>query len=242
MHAEAVDSGYLAVPDRDGPGVVVVHDVWGLYDHFRDVARRFAAEGFVALAVNLYRDLHDVKITDPGPFMRGLSDPDMLRTLKNAVEELRAHPKNSSGRVAVVGFCMGGMYALLAGARVSGISAVVPFYAVLSHSHGLLFDANGLDPALKPDEPLDAARELACPLLAFYGTEDVFVPLSDIRTLEARVSGAPANAKVEIYEGAGHAFMNDTRPGAFRPEAARDAWEKTIAFLHEHLDAKVDAG
>lgn len=242
MHTEAVDSGYLAVPDRGGPGVVVVHDVWGLYDHFRDVARRFAGEGFVALAVNLYRELGDVKITDPGPFMRGLSDPDMLRTLKTAVDELRAHPKNPSGRVAVVGFCMGGMYALLAGARVAGISAVVPFYAVLSHSHGLLYDPNGLAPALKPDEPLGAARELACPLLAFYGTEDVFVPLSDIHALEARLASSRATAKVEIYDGAGHAFMNDTRPAAFRPDAARDAWEKTIAFLRAHLEPKAETG
>jgi carboxymethylenebutenolidase len=235
MYTEARPEGYLAVPDGGGPGVVVLHDVWGLYDHFRDIAQRFAAEGFVALAVELYRDLGTPKIEDPGAFMRVLSDPDMLAKIARAVRAVREHPSNTTGRAGVVGFCMGGMYTLLAGARVEGVAAAVPFYGILSHAHGLLFDAQGLDPAKKPEEPLDAARSLACPLLAFFGTEDGFIPLSDVRELERRLSAVTPATEVVVYEGAGHAFFNDTRPAAYRKEAAGDAWQRTLEFLRTHL-------
>jgi carboxymethylenebutenolidase len=235
MRTEATDLGYLAVPDGGGPGVVIVHDVWGLYDHFRDIAQRFAAEGFVALAVELYRDLGTPKIDDPGVFMRALSDPDMLAKIRGAVRAVREHPSNTTGRAGVVGFCMGGMYTLLAAKNVERVAAAVPFYGILSHAHGLLFDAAGLDPAKKPEEPLDAARSLACPLLAFFGTEDVFIPVSDVRELERRLGGAAHATEVVMYDGAGHAFFNDTRPAAYRKEAAADAWQRTLQFLRTHL-------
>jgi carboxymethylenebutenolidase len=235
MHTETLDIGYLAAPDGGGPGVVIVHDVWGLYDHFRDVARRFAEEGFVALAVELYRDLGSPKIEDPGTFMRGLSDPDMIARIRLAARALLAHPANATKRVGVVGFCMGGMYALLASAELPDISAAVPFYGILSHAHGLLYDTSGLDPAKKPKAPIDAASDLECPLLAFFGTDDTFIPIDDVRELERRLSASPQPTEVVVYEGAGHAFFNDTRPAAYRQEAAADAWQRTLSFLRTHL-------
>lgn len=232
VHAESLDLGYLAVPDGGGPGVVVAHDVWGLSEHYRQIARRLATEGCVALSVDLYGKLAGTTIQDPGKWMRDLADADLLATIESAAQYLHVHPAVGTRGVAVIGFCMGGMYALLAGASIRGIAAVAPFYGILSHSHGLLYDKAGLDPRKKPREPLDAARDVRCPLLGFFGAEDPYVPLSDIRELERRLEG-PAQ-EIRVYDDAGHAFMNDTRPEMYRPEAATDAWKRLIAFLHEH--------
>jgi carboxymethylenebutenolidase len=232
LHTEAFELGYLAVPDGGGPGVVVAHDVWGLSEHYRNIARRLASEGCVALAADLYGKLGGVTIQDPGRWMRNLSDADVLATIESAAQYLHFHPAVGTRGVAVVGFCMGGMYALLAGAGIRGIAAVAPFYGILSHSHGLLYDPAGLDPRKKPREPLDAALDVTCPLLGFFGADDPYVPLADIRKLEGRLKG-PAQ-EIKVYEGAGHAFMNDTRPEMYRPEAAADAWTRLVAFLHEH--------
>ena len=79
------------------------------------------------------------------------------------------------------------------------------------------------------------ASELRCPLLAFFGDEDEFIPMSDVRRLESELAGARAPAEVVVVPGAGHAFMNDTRSDAYRPEAAAEAWKRTAAFLHEKL-------
>lgn len=238
MQTRESDLGYLALPaGATHAGVVVVHDVWGLAEHTRDFARRFAVEGFVALAVNLYRKLGHVEITDPGSWMRNLSDPQVLGEIASAVRELRE--ANGCTRVGVVGFCMGGSYALLAASGAPGMSArvdaAVPFYGILSHRHGLLHAPDGLDPEKKPCEPLAAARNLACPLLAFFGAEDPYIPLDDVDELKRALAGVGAPHEVVVYPNAGHAFMNDTRPQAYRPEVAADAWRKTITFLNTHL-------
>jgi carboxymethylenebutenolidase len=243
MHTESIEQGYLALPDGPSavPGIVVVHDVWGLYEHFRDVARRLAGFGFAALAVDLYRRLGAPRITDPAPWMQALSDPDMLRAIQEAVDVLRAHP-STNGRVGIVGFCMGGMYAWLAGTSVDGVSAIAPFYGILSHHHGLLAAPGGLDPAKKPREPVLAVKDLRCPAIAFYGSLDEFVTAEDIEALRRNVATVREPVEIHLYEGAGHAFANDTRPAAYRPEAARDAWERFVAFFRVHLSAADDGG
>ncbi len=239
VHAGDVDLGYLAHPSGPGggsqPGVVVIHDVWGLSDHTRDLARRFAAEGFAALAVDLYRGMPEVKIDDPGRWIRDLSDPRMLEEVQAAIDFLVAHPAVSGHRVGVVGFCMGGMYALLAAASCRALSAAVVFYGLLSHAHGMLHGDAGPDRVRKPREPLAAAAEIRCPLLGCFGEDDEFVPVADVDRLRAALSGASHAADVVVYPGAGHAFMNDTRPAAFRPELARRAWSRTLDFLRREL-------
>jgi carboxymethylenebutenolidase len=239
VDAGDVELGHLAHPAGTAPGgypgVVVIHDVWGLADHTRDVARRLAGEGYAALAVNLYRRLPAVQIDDPGRFIRELSDPAALAEVQAGIDFLAREPAVSGHRVGVVGFCMGGMYALLAAAGCRGLSAAVVFYGLLSHGHGLLRAEGGLDPARKPREPVRAAAEIGCPLLAFFGEEDEFVPLSDVAQLREALSGAAHPADVVVYPGAGHAFMNDTRPAAYRPELARRAWARMLGFLRREL-------
>ncbi|HVU05937.1 MAG TPA: dienelactone hydrolase family protein [Polyangiaceae bacterium] len=235
MQTESLALGYLAIPDGGGPGLVLIHDVWGLSDHQRDFARRFAADGFLTLAIDLYRPLGHPRVSDPGPFMRELSDPDVLRTVQSGVDLVRSRPE-LRGKVGIVGFCMGGTYALFSGAMVNGISAIAPFYGVLSHRHGLYYSEQGLDPLKKPREPVRAAADLRVPMLACFGAEDQFIPLSDVKELEQTVAGKP-DVEIHVYPGAGHAFANDTRPQMYRPEAARDAYAKAVTFLRRHLEA-----
>jgi carboxymethylenebutenolidase len=218
------------------PGVVMIHDVWGLSDHTRDLARRLAREGFSVLALDLYRRETEVKIENPGVWMRGLSDPQALADVQSGIDFLAAQPASRGRGIGAVGFCMGGMYALLAACSCRGLSAAVPFYGLLSHEHGILYAEDGLDPARKPRQPLDAVADLACPMLALFGEQDEFVPASDIERLRQGLQGAAFPAEIVVYPGAGHAFMNDTRPDAYRPEIARDAWTRTVQFLREHLN------
>lgn len=235
MQEAAHPLGFLVEPsDAPSPGVVLIHDVWGLSDHTRDLARRLAREGFAVLALDLYRREAQVKIENPGAWMRQLSDPQALADVQEAVDRLRAGPSRGR-RVGVMGFCMGGMYALMAACACRDLSAAVPFYGLLSHRHGILHDPDGLDPARKPKEPLDHASSLACPLLAFFGDRDEFVPLADIRELESRLASAEPPAQVVVVPDVGHAFLNDTRPDAYRPAEAAAAWQRSVAFLRQHL-------
>ncbi|MFQ5418660.1 MAG: dienelactone hydrolase family protein [Myxococcota bacterium] len=236
METIDVELGHLAHPGGGPhPGVVMIHDVWGVSEHTRDLGRRLASEGFSVLVLDLYRRMGDVQIANPGAWMRALSDPDAIADVQAAVDYLAEHPASRGRKVGVTGFCMGGMYALLAACACRGLSATVPFYGLLSHQHGILFDENGLDPALKPRQPVDAADDLGCPLLAFFGDEDEFIPASDIDSLKQRLAKVDQPSDVVVYPGAGHAFMNETRPEVFRPGVSGDAWARTVAFLHEHL-------
>jgi carboxymethylenebutenolidase len=230
--------GTLIHPDESEgahPGVVMIHDVWGLADHTRDLATRLAGEGFAVLALDLYRDLPDPKIDDPGRFIRELSDPIALAGVQSGIDFLASDPASAGCPVGVTGFCMGGMYALLAACTCRGLAAAVPFYGMLSYEHGMLGAPDGADSRLKPRQPLDAAPDLGCPLLAFFGEDDAFIPLADVERLRGALAGAAHPSEVKTYPGAGHAFMNDTRPEAYRPEAAADAWRRTVAFLGERL-------
>jgi len=215
--------------------VVLIHDVWGLSDHTRDVARRLAAKGYAVLALDLYRREESLHIDDPGRWMRALSDRQVLEDIERAAAFLSGDLACAGRKIGALGFCMGGMYALLAGCEARGLSAVVPFYGILSHQHGLLHCEGGLDPALKPREPLEAVRDLSAPLLAFFGDQDSFISMDDVHLLEERIAGAPHFAQVVVFPGAGHAFANDTRPDAYRPEAARDAWARMVVFFQEYL-------
>ena len=228
-----LELGHLATPATPTQsGVVVVSDVWGLSDVYRSVAQRLADAGHAALALDIYRRTPGLSITDVGAFMRDLDDREVMADVQAAVDELHSR---GAERVAVIGFCMGGMYALIAGAQVQRVAAVAPFYGILSYEHGLLDTKLGMDRSKKPMSPLQAAASLRCPLLGFFGAQDQFVPLSDVDALRTQLAASSQPAEVRVYEGAGHAFMNETRPQMYRPEAAAAAWAELLAFLDRHL-------
>ena len=229
METREVELGYLAHPGGSVPGVVLIPDVRGLYEHYRDLTRRLAGEGFAVLAADLYRRGGPPEIATPADAMqwiRELSDPQVLADVQAAVDVLA---RELAGRkVGVTGFCMGGQYALLAACTCRGLSACVPFYGMLAYGEGL-------DPRRKPRSPLEALPDLGCPVLGLYGEEDLLIPVSDVRRLEEGLARSRHGGRVILYPGAGHAFMNDSRPDAYRPEAARDAWPRLVEFLREKL-------
>ncbi len=233
MRETALAVGHLVAPDsgRTHPGVVMIHDVWGLSDHTRDLARRLAREGFAVLGIDLYRETGRPRITDPASalaWIRELSDPGVMQTLQEGIDFLSGDASVGGRPVGITGFCMGGQYALLGACSCRGLSAAVVFYGMLAY-------APGLDPAKKPRSPLDAVPDLGCPLLGLFGAEDALIPLSQVEELERRLAKTRRPCEVKVYAGAGHAFMNDTRPELHRPAVAQDAWGRMLGFFRESL-------
>ena len=224
--------GRLALPDAGpAPGVVLIPDVWGVSELYDRLSERLAGEGFAVLQIDPYRKTGKGDFSDPAgamAFIRDLSDPLVLETVQEAIDALAAHEAVAGQKVGVIGFCMGGMYTLHAAGSCTGLSAAAPFY-------GMIRNEEGLDPAKKPRPALDAMASLTCPVLGLYGEEDAIIPVEDVRALEAALEASSHEGQVHLYAGAGHAFLNDTRPETYRAEAAEDAWGKLVPFLGRHL-------
>lgn len=223
--------GYAAWPAAPAPlpGLVLIPDVRGLAEHYRDVARRFAAEGFFTLAVDLYSregapDLPDMDAVFK--WIRALPDTRILSDLGAAVGYAGRRPEVDAHAVGITGFCLGGQYALMAACTVPGLAACVSWYGMLRYAER---------DAIKPASPLDLAPELACPYLGLFGEDDALIPRADVAELGAILERAEKRFEIVSYPGAGHAFFNDTRADAYRPGAAADAWPRAVAFLRRHL-------
>ncbi len=221
----------LYAPDRGPhPGVIVIPDVRGLYDHFHDVGRRIAREGFATLVLDLYSrgDRPDTSSLEATfEFIRKLPDRRVLGDVEAAVRFLRGRPEVGDRAVGITGFCMGGKYAMLSACNVPDLAAAVAWYGMLR--------ADTID-ASNPEHAIDAIRRLRIPMLALFGAEDPIIPQTDVRELERRVAELDLEVDVIVYPGAGHAFFNDSRPESYRPEAAESAWVRAVEFLHRHLD------
>jgi carboxymethylenebutenolidase len=223
--------GYLAAPEGDGPfpALVLVHDVRGLSEHYRDVARRFAAEGLVTFAPDLYSREGAPELPDMEAvfrWMRVLPDPRVLADLAACVELLAARPAVRADAIGITGYCMGGQYALLAACTVARLAACVAWYGMLRYA---------ATDERKPASPLSLAPQLVCPYLGLFGAEDGIIPQADVEELRTILRRERKTFEIVVYPGAGHAFFNDTRPDAYRPETAADAWVRATAFLRRHL-------
>jgi carboxymethylenebutenolidase len=222
---------YAAHPAAKGrvPGLVVIPDVRGLSEHYRDVARRFAGQGYFALAVDLYSREGTPTFADMDAmfrWMRALPDTRVLSDLAAAVTYLGTRPEVAADAVGITGFCMGGQYALMAACTVPGLSACVSWYGMLRYAE---------KDAVKPASPLDLAQDLACPYLGLFGEEDGIIPLADVEELRGILALEGKRFDIVTYPGAGHAFFNDTRPDMYRASAADDAWERALLFLRRYL-------
>jgi carboxymethylenebutenolidase len=209
--------GYLATPASGrGPGVIVIQEWWGLVAHIKAVADRFASAGFVALAPDLYRGEFAERPDDAGRLMMALDIERAVRDLAGAVRYLLARPGVAPKKVGAVGFCMGGQLALAAACASASVGAVVDFYGV------------------HPNVTLDFSK-LASPVLGLFGERDSFVTPEVARALAHKLESAGKSADFHIYSDADHAFENDTRADVYHPEAARDAWKRTLDFLRANL-------
>lgn len=209
--------GYLSSPDSgSGPGVIVIQEWWGLVDHIKAVADRFAAEGFVALAPDLYRGDSTTSPDEAGRLMMALDIERATADLGGAVGYLLGLGGVSSEKVGTVGFCMGGQLALAAACKNAQIGACVDFYGV------------------HPNVTLDFSS-LEAPVLGLFGDQDGFVTPEAARKLEHDLEQAGKRTSFHTYPGADHAFFNDSRPDVYNQEAANDAWKRTLSFFRQHL-------
>jgi dienelactone hydrolase len=233
--ADSAPGGVLQVPADGGPApaVVVTTAIAGVNDYVERVVDRFAAAGYLAFGLDYYaRTGGPPDLSSPDRIMAAvaaLSDPEVLDDMQGVVTWLRNQPE-CNGRVASVGFCIGGTYALLASAGVDGLAAAVSFYGMLRYKEAT---------ASKPRSPLDAVSEARCPLLGHFGENDHLVPVSDAEELRRVTSSQPA--EIYTYPGAGHAFHEGFRPQVHRPVAAATAWERTMMFLKYHLTSEFTA-
>jgi len=210
--------GYLATPaGGQGPATIVLQEWWGVDEHIRSICDRFAAEGFFALAPDLYRGETTVQPSEAEQKMMALSMDQAEKDMCGAAEYLRGLPGVSGSGVGSVGFCLGGGLSVWAAATCPGITAVVSYYYVMPHG--------------KPDfDGVDA------PVLMHFGTADAFVPVEAAEALAAELEGAGVEVTTEFYEGAGHAFFNDTnRLGTYDPDLAQLSWQRTVEFLRSAL-------
>jgi carboxymethylenebutenolidase len=210
-------NGYLAIPQqRSGPGVIVIQEWWGLVDHIKDVCDRFAGEGFVALAPDLYHGKTTKSPDEAGKLMMAMRIDEAEKDISGAIQYLHDHKATTGDKVGIVGFCMGGALALYTATKNANVGACVVFY--------------GGHPKVKPDLP-----HLQSPVLGLYGERDKGIPPETVHKLEQQLKSLGKKVDVVIYPNADHAFFNDTRPTVFQPEAAADAWERTIQFFSKHL-------
>ncbi len=212
---------FVAAPQATGkrPAIIIVQEWWGLTDHVKDIARRYAAEGYVAIAPDLYSRLGHALTTDAGEagkLMNTLKQEDGLADLNATVGYLKSAPEVDATKIGITGFCMGGSYALMLPCINSEIKAAVPFYGQVPN----------------PDTPI---QKLACPILYIYGEDDGWITKADVQRLAAALKKYNKPGEIKTYPGAPHAFFRDTDPSVYRPEAAKDAWARTKAFFKQHL-------
>jgi carboxymethylenebutenolidase len=206
-------TAYVARPDGgNGKAVVVIQEWWGLNDHIKDIANRWAGEGFTAIAPDLYRGTVATNPDEASKLMNALKIEDGLDTIKNAISA--ASEKYGVSHFGVTGYCMGGTYALRAACELEGVSAAVPFYGDI------------------PGD--DVLQKLTVPTVFISGTRDQWINPEKVATLEDATERFELPVQSLKYD-ADHAFFNDTRPEVYDATAAADAWAKAVAFFNEKL-------
>lgn len=215
--AETV-SGYLALPSGGGPhpALVVIHEWWGLNDWVKEQTRKFAAQGYVALAVDLYRGQVAEDAGLAHELSRGLPEDRALRDLQAAFNYLQSRKDAKKAYIGSVGWCMGGGLSLKLAINEPRLRACIINYGAM------------------PTDPA-AMSKIRASVLGNFGGEDRGIPPSSVQAFEKEMKQQKKWVDVKIYPGAGHAFENPNNKGGYREDAAKDAWERMVRFLGENL-------
>jgi carboxymethylenebutenolidase len=217
-----VDGGslpaYLSLPPAgSGPGVVVIQEWWGLVPHIRSVTDRLAAQGFVALAPDLYRGEETTEPDEAGKLLMEMRLDQAAKDMAACVDALLAMPETTGETVGVIGFCVGGGLALYLATLKPEVAAAVSFYGF--PRQGLSWDLSRVKGAV----------------LGHYAEHDDWASRELADAIEAELRAAGADVAIHHYPGTTHAFFNDDRPEVYHAEAAETAWERTLDFLRRHL-------
>jgi carboxymethylenebutenolidase len=216
MRTGSLNGAYLVLPDGPGqhPGVVVVHEASGLNDNIRDICRRFAAEGYAALGVDLFqgrnRAVCMARMFAGG--MAGNLDYYGVPALKDALGQLASHPEVDAARIGAIGFCLGGSIVLTWACTDNRLAAIAPFYGAAPR-------------------PREAIRRM-CPVVGSWPDKDFTTKAAGV--LETELTAASIPHDLKVYPGTKHAFFND-QWRTYHPAAAADSWQRVLAFFTEHV-------
>jgi carboxymethylenebutenolidase len=210
-------TGFLARPKENKmyPAVIVIHEIWGLVDHIRNVAVRLAREGYATLAVDLFEGKTVSKLEEGRQFREQFTEEKVLRDLDGGFNFLKGLPYVNPRRIGSIGFCMGGGLSLLLACHNRELAAAAVFY--------------GRNPS-----PIDRVKDVQCPVLGNYAGADMAITESDINLLKQTLTKYGKTFDIKTYAEAPHAFFNDTRD-SYKPEAAKDAWMRTLQFFNKYL-------
>jgi carboxymethylenebutenolidase len=208
----------MYTPDGKGPfpGILVIHEWWGLNDWVKDQASKLADLGYVALAVDLYRGKVATTADEAHEIMRGVPDDRAARDLHVAFEFLKSQPNVKKDRIASIGWCMGGGYSFNVALQEPTLTADVINYGHLA------------------TEP-ESLKKINASILGIFGGQDRGIPVEDVKKFEQTMKQLGKKVEIVIYPNAGHAFENPNNKAGYRPDDAADAWKRTVKFLAETL-------
>src|ERR1700690_3962768 len=211
-------SGFLALPDKPGPhpAMIVIQEWWGLNDWVKEQTVKLAEQGYVALAVDLYRGQVATDPSEAHELMRGMPQDRAIRDLQSGFVFLAVRKDVLPNRIGSIGWCMGGGLSLQLAIHQPRLAACVVNYGSL------------------PTDPNDL-EQIGAPILGNFGADDKGITPADVQEFEKTMKGMNRRIDVKIYPGAGHAFENPNNTTGYRPEAAADAWKRILAFLHNAL-------
>lgn len=221
---------YRAMPATGGPFaiVLVVQEIFGVHEHIKDVCRRLARAGYMAIAPQMYVRQGDVSglgsIDEVRAIVAKVPDAQVMSDLDAAVAYAAASGKGDVKRLGITGFCWGGRVTWLYAAHNPNLRAGVAWYGRLT----------GEPTQLTPKHPVDVAPDLKAPVLGLYGSADQGIPVETVERMRAACASAGKSCEIVLYEGAPHAFHADYRP-SYRAEPARDGWNRLLTFFTTHL-------
>ena len=227
--ADGKMDAYVAQPKDSGnyPGVVVIQEAFGINDHIKKVTQRIAAEGYVAIAPDIFhreteRIIPYAEMPKAIATMQRVVDAKAMEDVGAAIAHLKSQSNVKAGSIGVTGFCMGGRLTYLAAAHhANDVKCAVPFYG-------------GAIPMGNPS-PLSRTKEIKCPMYLFFGAKDQLISKEQVEQIRAELTANKIAFHLEIYPDAGHGFFCDDRAMSYNEGAAKDAWEKTKAFFAQHL-------
>jgi carboxymethylenebutenolidase len=208
----------LYTPKGNGPfpALVVIHEWWGLNEWMKEQASKLSDEGYITLAIDLYRGKVATTADLAQELMRGVPDDRADRDLHAAVEFLKAQPDVKKDRIGAIGWCMGGDYSLDVALQEPTLAADVIHYGHLA-------------------DEVDDLKKINAPILGIFGGQDRGIPPSDVKKFEQQLKSLGKSVEIHIYPDAGHAFENPNNGSGYRQADAADAWQRTVAFLASTL-------